>query len=292
MRKVTGTGGAYSFVELEAREYTLTYAKEEYNSQSKTSNVQAGINNVVDITLMREPQIPVLKVSRESLDFGKETEPLSLDISNDGKGVLKWAITQTSDWFTCSPMAGTTEKEKSSVVVTVSRNQKEKGPYTQTFSITSDGGSRDITVTMEVGGVNLAWEPVELDFGTLTSSRPPTLTNKDAGTVDYTAETSNAWIVLGKSSGKITTTDHIDVMVNRGTLRWQVLRRPPSLFLLSHRSGAFSEHEDLGGGGRRCGLSGNRQTELYRRRRLPDVCLLQKSGGRFVARQSNRRIDR
>ncbi|MDR1556107.1 MAG: Ig-like domain-containing protein, partial [Tannerellaceae bacterium] len=218
LSKLTGKDGAYAFGELEAKEYTLTFTKQEYISVSKESTVQARANNIVDISLVLEPVVPILKINHKSLDFGKDSETLSLEISNTGKGSLDWRIEQESSWFSCSPSAGSTGKEKSTVVVTVSRTQKEKGTYRQTFSIASNGGREDVTVTMEVAGANLAYEPLELDFGKLTTSLPLLLTNKGTNTINYTVETSNNWIIPEKTSGRITTTDKLNVLVSRESL--------------------------------------------------------------------------
>jgi uncharacterized protein YjdB len=218
LTKATGKDGSYSFEELEAQEYTLTYTKPEYITTTKESTVQARANNIVDITLAPEPVIPILKTNVKSLDFGKDSETLSLEITNTGKGSLDWHIEHESTWFSCSPTAGSTTKEKSTVVITVNRKQMEKGTYRQTFSIASNGGSEDITVTMEVASVNLSYEPLELDFGKLASSLPLTLTNPGSKTIDYTVETLNNWIIPEKASGKITTTDRLNVLVSRESL--------------------------------------------------------------------------
>jgi uncharacterized protein YjdB len=215
LTKVTGQDGSYSFDELEALEYTLTYTKPEYITITKESTVQARANNIVDITLAPEPIIPILKTNVKSLDFGKDLETLSLEITNTGKGSLDWHIEHESTWFSCSPLSGSTTKEKSTVVITVNRKQMEKGTYRQTFAIASNGGREDITVTMEVASVNLAYEPLELDFGALTSSLPLTLTNRGSKTIDYTIEASNDWIIPEKTSGKITTTDKLNVIIKR-----------------------------------------------------------------------------
>jgi hypothetical protein len=218
LTKVTGQDGSYSFSELEALEYTLTYTKPEYITATKESTVQARANNIVDVTLAPEPVIPILKTNVKSLDFGKDSETLSLEITNTGKGSLDWHIEHESTWFSCSPTAGSTTKEKSTVVITVNRKQMERGSYRQTFSIASNGGSEDITVTMEVASVNLAYEPLELDFGKLTASLSLLLTNKGTNTINYTVETLNNWIIPEKTSGKITTTDRLNVLVSRESL--------------------------------------------------------------------------
>ncbi|MDR2809599.1 MAG: Ig-like domain-containing protein [Tannerellaceae bacterium] len=218
LSKVTGKDGSYFFEDLTEKEYTLTYTKPEYISASKESKVQARVNNVVDVTMEKEPIIPVLAVSDKSLDFGEDSETLSLYITNTGNGELKWSIKYEPGWFVCSPLTGTTAKEKSTVVVTASRNQMQKGSYQQTFSISSNGGSQNIAVTMKVVGVNLEYAPLELDFGKLTTSLPLQLTNKGTNTINYTVETSNNWIIPEKTSGRITTTDKLNILVSRESL--------------------------------------------------------------------------
>jgi hypothetical protein len=217
--KVTGKDGAYAFDELEAKEYTLTYSREAYITQTSHTKVKPDVNSVVDIRLALEPLIPKLEVSPLSLDFGKDLATLSFAISNTGKGVLNWKIEHEPSWFSCSPKAGTTGQEKSSVTVTVNRNQMQKGSYEQTFSVVSDGGNKDVVLTMTVGGVNLKYDPSELDFGRTETKRSLSLYNMEGdGTIDYTVETSNDWIVPEKTSGKVTARESLAVMVKRESL--------------------------------------------------------------------------
>jgi uncharacterized protein YjdB len=218
LSKVTGKDGAYFFDELAEREYTLTYTKPEYLSVSKESMVQARVNNVVDVALEKEPIVPILAVSDKALDFGEELTTKSFYISNTGNGELKWSISYEPGWFVCSPLTSTTAKEKSTVVVTANRNLMQKGSYQQTFSIASNGGNQDIAVTIRVEGIDLEYSPLELDFGTLETSKKITLTNKRAKTIQYTVETTNEWIILGRTAGTLVTNDEFNVMVKRESL--------------------------------------------------------------------------
>jgi uncharacterized protein YjdB len=218
LTKSTGKDGSYSFIDLESKQYSLSYSKNEYITVSKTTAVQAGMNNVIDVILEKEKLVPILAVSVQSLDFGTEQTTLSLDVINTGKGVLSWTIKQAPSWFICSPITGTTSTERSSITVTVSRTQKEKGSYSESFSITSNGGSKDIKVNMTVSGASLNITPASLDFGSITTELQLTLTNTGSSAIDYTVETSNAWLILQKTEGKLTSTDHLSVMVNRGSL--------------------------------------------------------------------------
>jgi hypothetical protein len=214
--KVTGNDGAYSFDQLDAQEYTLTYTKEDYIAASKKITVKQNMNTSVDVAL--EPIKPQLKVSSEKLDFGAELSTLPLDISNEGKGSLLWTISYDSTWFVCTPEAGTAINNITPVVVSVSRAGKERGSYTQVFTISSNGGSKVITVSMEVSGIALEIEPQTLNFGSLTSSLQLSLGNKGTGNIDYTVETSNAWISLSKKSGTISKNDYVTVLVSRESL--------------------------------------------------------------------------
>jgi hypothetical protein len=219
--RLTGKDGAYSFIDLEAKQYSLTYSKNEYLTVSRTTAVQAGMNNVLDVTLEKEKLVPVLAVSTKALDFGPEKTTLSLEISNTGKAALNWKIAYSpGGWVTCSPSIETTAAGgKSLVVVTVNRSQKEKGTYNETFYISSDGGNCDVEVAMTVSGVGLSI-PESLDFGALKTETPLSLANTGTSSIDYTVETSNDWIIPAKTSGTVAvaTTDFLNVMVKRETL--------------------------------------------------------------------------
>lgn len=68
---------------------------------------------------------------------------------------------------------------------------------------------------MSVESVNLEIEPEELNFGSLTNSIQLTLKNTGSGTLKYTVESSNEWLVLNKESGSVTKTDYLEAIVTR-----------------------------------------------------------------------------
>jgi len=214
--KVTGSDGSYTFQNLDPIEYTLTFKKEGYETDTKKVTVIAGENSKADMVLT--PLRPQLAVNLKTLEFGTENTTLTIDISNTGHGVLQWKITEDIEWLDCKPISGTTEKEATSVVVSVNREGWVKGEYSRTFAISSNGGSEVITANMTITGCNLSIEPEEIDFGSTKSTIQLTLTNKGKGTIDYQAASSNEWLNLSKTSGKVTEKDYITVSVNRGAL--------------------------------------------------------------------------
>lgn len=214
--KVTGSDGAYTFLELAPTEYTVAYKRDGYEPDTKKVKIEAGISSRVDMVLT--PLRPKLTVSTDILEFGEENTTLTLDITNTGKGILQWQITEDIEWLECKPLTGKTEKEVSSVVVTVSREGWPKGDYSRTFVFSSNGGSAVIKVNMSVSGCALQVSPQEIDLGETESSAKLTLTNKGNGSVNYEIKSSNDWICLSKTSGKVSTTDYMTVTVNRGSL--------------------------------------------------------------------------
>ena len=210
---VTGSDGTFSFYDMESQDYTLNFIKEGYISDSEKISVVPGQNSDASITLSRI--VPILGVTPKRLDFGNDTTTLALDISNTGKGELQWSISEGLDWLSCQPTSGKTINESSSVVVTVSRAQLERGSYSGTLVISSNGGSQTIPVTISAGNIALKVEPTELDFGTLTNSTRLTLRNIRTGNIDYQIESSADWLVVSKKSGTVTQTDYVNAIVTR-----------------------------------------------------------------------------
>lgn len=211
--QLTGKDGTFSFEELESQEYTLSFTKDNYESENQKVMVRANISSNVQISL--SPIQPILAVNTNVLNFGNETSTLAIDITNAGKGVLKWNISENIDWISCSPDKGETEEEKSTLVVTADRSKLEQGIFSESFVVASNGGSATIVVSISVNNIKLSVEPSELDFETLSNSKQLLLTNTAAGSLRYTVSSSRSWLTLSKESGSITTSDYISAVVSR-----------------------------------------------------------------------------
>ncbi len=212
--QVTSTDGEFLFDNLDAQEYTLSIKKDGYKDLSQKVSVKAGVTSSVQVAM--SPIQPVLKVEPEVLDFGGEATSLALDITNSGKGTLEWTIDEEIKWITCSAASGETTDKVASVVVKASREGMEKGSYTETIVISSNGGSAIVKVKMSVGSaIKLSVNPDELDFGTAESQIQVTIINNGEKAVQYTASTANNWLTLDKASSSVHTTDYINAIVSR-----------------------------------------------------------------------------
>ena len=212
--QVTSTDGEFLFDNLDAQEYTLSIKKDGYDDMSQKVSVKAGMSSSVQVAL--SPIQPVLNVEPEILDFGDETTSLALDITNTGKGILEWTIDEEIDWITCSMASGYTTDKVTSVVIKASREGMEKGSYTETIVVSSNGGSAIVKVKMSVGNsIKISVNPDELDFGSLESQIQMTITNSGNSAVKYTASAANNWLTLSKTSSSVQTTDYINAIVSR-----------------------------------------------------------------------------
>lgn len=94
---------------------------------------------------------PVLEVSPSALDFGSEYIVKELFVSNSGTGDLDWVVAANEEWITVDQGSGSTGAGKTDAVnVLVDRSVvTELGRYSDTLSVTSEGGDAEVSVVME-----------------------------------------------------------------------------------------------------------------------------------------------
>lgn len=210
----TGSDGKFEFTSLDVGNYTVQAVKNDYKTDSKSVAIVAGETSKLDFQLT--PSLASLKVSQTTLDFGNTSTTLTLDLVNDGNAVLKWQISEDASWLSCLPSSGEIQAgESASVVVNVDRKGLERGNYSQTLAIASNGGSEVVRVNMGVQGVSLKISPESLDFGSTMSSMRMTLTNTGTGNISYNLSPSKEWVKLDKTSGSFSTSEIVTVSVNR-----------------------------------------------------------------------------
>lgn len=213
----TGTDGRYELRNLKSQEYSVLVKKSGYQEDKKKVFIAAGQDANLDFQIT--PLRGNLKLSQTTIDFGNEATTLTFDIENNGEAALDWELSEDASWITCTPTSGLTPKgEKTSVIVKVDRKGLERGNYSQTIAVSSNGGSEIITVSMSVQGLMVKVSPEELDFGSTSSSLELNLTNNGTGTISYTIVSSNDWIRLSRTSGNFTKTENLTVSVDRSSL--------------------------------------------------------------------------
>lgn len=148
----TGVDGKFNFSELDPKEYTIQAQKEGFVTNTKSVTVIAGKTVRGDITL--SPIAPVLTINLTSLDFGSNLTTLPVEIRNIGAGTLNWNVVENINWLSVNPISGSTTTEVDVVNITVDRTSLSQGTYSQSISVTSDGGSATITINLIIPNPN------------------------------------------------------------------------------------------------------------------------------------------
>jgi len=155
IKAVTGNDGQYEFTDLKVGEYTLQVTKTGYKDLlNHKITVVAGINAQGNVQLEKLP--PSLRVVNDSkqdiseLNFGDAIDDVtrSFNIFNDGPESLEWEITATANWITgVSRASGRLNAVATqAIVITIDRTKLNSGNNTTTIHLTSDNGSKQLTV--------------------------------------------------------------------------------------------------------------------------------------------------
>jgi len=218
--KITDTNGSFKIEGVEPGDYTLQAAKSGYMTNSTTVKVVVGETASADLQL--NPITPQLSVSTTSLDFGTSSTSIPFTISNSGEGTtLDWTVSENSDWITVNPASGSITNNQASVTVSVDRTGLDAGDYSESISVSSNGGSSTITVTMTTEGPVVVVSNNSLNFGSTTENMTFSITNGGVETLNYNIIYSASWLTVNPASGSATTeTDVINVSVSRNGLSY------------------------------------------------------------------------
>lgn len=156
LKTITGSEGQFEFTELDPGKYTLLITKTGYlDGVSSTIEVKAGQQAKGDVQIEKLP--PALKVVDDNrqeistLDFGSAIDDVarSFSLFNDGTESLEWQITVTADWIkSVSKIEGVLSAGATqSLIVTIDRTKLNSGENTTTAHITSNNGSKQLTIT-------------------------------------------------------------------------------------------------------------------------------------------------
>lgn len=179
LKTITGTEGQFEFNELNSGNYTLLVTKTGYaDYASNTIEVKAGQTAKGDVQIEQLP--PALKVVNDKrqeiseLDFGAAESDVarSFNIFNDGVETLEWQITKTAEWVA---QISKTEGElkagaTQALIITIDRNKLNSGENTTTVHITSNNGSKQLTIKATNGTILATLNTLEISSIKRTSA--------------------------------------------------------------------------------------------------------------------------
>ena len=228
--------GAYKFGQkMKPATYTIMAKAEGYEPAAITVEVVLGEPTRADISMGVKP---VLYVQPDVIQFGNTATSKVLTIQNRGTGQLIWSIgVPTEDWLQVTPLKGITREVGSSINITVNREGLKPNPPSATLTITSNGGNREIRVTLQVDPKPVLYVEAEtMDFGNQTTNKVLTIQNRGTGQLDWSIEVPKEdWLQVTPLKG-ITqeVSSSINITVNREGLK---PNPPPATLIITSNGG-------------------------------------------------------
>ncbi len=161
-KTITGSEGQFEFTQLNPGQYTLLITKTGYTDYASSAiQVTTGQQTKTDVQIEQLP--PALKVVNDSreeiseLDFGSAEADVarSFNIFNDGVESLEWEIVKTADWIKeISKTSGILQAGGTqAIIIAIDRTLLKSGENKTTVHITSNNGSKQLTVKATNGTV-------------------------------------------------------------------------------------------------------------------------------------------
>jgi hypothetical protein len=135
---------------------------------------------------------------------------------------LSWTATKTAAWLTLTPASGAAP---SSLTATVDHASLAAGTYTDTITIDDGPGNaaaKTVSVTLNVAAApTIGRSPASMSFAaTARGDRTPaqllTVTNTGSGSLEWTATSSQPWVIINPASGTAPST--VEVFVDPKSL--------------------------------------------------------------------------
>lgn len=162
LKTITGTDGRFEFANLKAGSYQVYITQAGY-VEVISSNIELSQGQSLQRDVQMELLPPALRVVNDSradiseLDFGSaETDVArSFNLFNDGAETLEWEITFTADWVkSVSKTEGVLKAGGTqALIITIDRTILTSGSNTTTLHITSNNGSKQLTLKAVNGTV-------------------------------------------------------------------------------------------------------------------------------------------
>mgnify|MGYP002624430736 CR=1 FL=1 len=147
----TGNDGRYSFSDIEVGTYTVQASKSGYSTNQRQVEVIAGEVSSLDIPLTPASSVLSLSIAPEALDFGSTTSALTLTLTNKSpdRSIINYTLASSNEWLLVSKQKGQFSYTEV-ITVSVDRNNLSEGDYSGQLTLTVEGQSTIIPVSMIV----------------------------------------------------------------------------------------------------------------------------------------------
>ena len=166
----TGSNGRFEFNNVPVGDYGITITRFAYTDFIDPHNitVRANLASQRDVMIERQP-VPLRLLAADGttnditgLNFGSAQDVRSFSIFNENPYALDWAIVNNTEWIITNFTSGTLSKDggQQPIAVTIDRNKQPEGVFSAIISITSESGTRDLTISTQVVSLSLNANPI------------------------------------------------------------------------------------------------------------------------------------
>ena len=199
----------------ESLTFTLTYAPTERGTHQVQMEIQTDVALSRSVTVEGRAIAPVLVLSATSINFGQvgvgTTQTQTVTIRNEGDATLVISrIEVVGEFYSVdSSSTATMVNPGNSTTFTVSYRPGDLNSHTGTVRVVTNAGTTDIALEGSGRGGKVKTDPVRLDFGTIPTNSPRTLsltiTNTGNDNLNITGITSNNPVFSVSCSGSCPT---------------------------------------------------------------------------------------
>lgn len=144
------TTEAGSFLQGNDRKFAVWKVPNSLGNFHCQVTVSDGKDDTTGIINVGVIEVALLNLSTDSLDFNYGLDTKTFFISNVGKVDLVWEAIPSKSCITVNPSNGTTSNETDEITVTIDRNGLPAGDHIGIVSVRSNGGNKDILVSLTV----------------------------------------------------------------------------------------------------------------------------------------------
>jgi hypothetical protein len=171
-------------------------------------------------------------VKPAAINFGTQAVVKSIGITNSGSGAVAWSVSESIPWLTADTTSGSTTTETDRVYFTVDRTGLPPGTYNGSVTISSNGGTKNVPVAMQVPGTpTINVTPLTLNFLSNQESAQFSISNNGDGPLTWSLRLENAgdpgteidppaYMTINPAGGitQVGATSMVEVEIDRGQL--------------------------------------------------------------------------
>ncbi|MBN1155238.1 PKD domain-containing protein [candidate division KSB1 bacterium] len=189
---------------------SYTFSTRDLGFSVTDNNLNIGFTNITDVAKISAikveklpPRGPILSITPQVLNLGRTVDVDTFRVTNSGEDTLRWSVDGGyASWITSiQPQSGSLlVGDQTDVYVTIDRSGLPEGTYNETLSISSNGGTKLVSVVVEVYVPSpvLHVTPATLDFGNFLEQMNGFVKNIGDMNLSYTINQTGlpGWIVL------------------------------------------------------------------------------------------------